>query len=357
MHHPQHDPAEDRAAGALCAPTAAARLHHRDPERARAVTDQVHTALTAPHTATDPHERAYAHHLHALIHHHTPPPAAPETTDPRTAALHLFTHTPRPPHHPARNTLAAQHLHHTLQAARQHPHPDTLLHTAALATAHWGFSALDPHSLRALGNDLHPLTERALSTLHGHRPQLWPHQPIRTRTDLRLPPFTTPHPHDGGVSLGNIDHLRTAPAAPTAAVSLCRTHPSDAPHLDPTQWVRVWLHDRAGANPNLHHTLAQAAQAIADLRAQGHHVFVHCWAGASRTPAVAALYAITHLGAHPRTALARTITAVGGHLDNPSLAHAVADLAGHPLHDAHTDLFPQGMSPRRPELPRPHETG
>ncbi|MBE2999469.1 dual specificity protein phosphatase family protein [Nocardiopsis sp. HNM0947] len=351
------DPTDDRAAGAACAPTAAARLHQRDPQHARAVTDLVHTALTAPHTATDPADRTWAHHLHALVHTRTPPPPTPNSADPRTASLHLFTHTPQPPHHPAQHTLAAHHLHHTLTAARQHPHPDTLLYTAALATAHWGISALDPHSLRALGHDQHTHTERALTALHGHHPDQWPHHPIRTRDDLRLPPFTTPHPHDHGVSLGNIDHLRTAPTTPTAAVSLCRTHPSDAPHLDPTHWVRPWLHDRPGANTNLHHTLTQAAQAVADLRTEGHHVFLHCWAGASRTPAVAALYAITHLGAHPRTALAQTITAVGGHLDNPSLAHAVADLAGTPLHHAHTDLFPQGMGPRRPDLPRPHETG
>ncbi|WP_017611720.1 protein-tyrosine phosphatase family protein [Nocardiopsis salina] len=351
------DPADDRAAGAACAPTAAARLHQRQAQRADAVTELVHTALTAPHTATDPADRAWAHHLHALVHHHTPPPPTGDSEDPRTASLHLFTHTPHPSRQPGRPALAAQHLHHTLRAARAHPHPDTLLHTAALATAHWGLSALDPDSLRALGNDLHTHTERALRALHGHQPGQWPHQPIRTRGDLRLPPFSTPHPHDPGITLGNIDHLRTAPATPTAAVSLCRTHPSDAPHLDPTRWVRLWLHDRPGANPNLHHTLTQAAQAVADLRTEGHHVFIHCWAGASRTPAVAALYAITHLGAHPHTALAQMITTVGGHLDNPSLAHAVADLAGHPLTDARTDLFGQGMAPRRPELPRPHETG
>jgi protein-tyrosine phosphatase len=42
--------------------------------------------------------------------------------------------------------------------------------------------------------------------------------------------------------------------------------------------------------------LTQAADTVAALRAEGLTVLVHCLEAVSRTPAVAALYAVRHLG-------------------------------------------------------------
>ena len=107
------------------------------------------------------------------------------------------------------------------------------------------------------------VTVAALVALNGSHPDRWPQLPIRERAEQRLPPFVVPHPLDPQVLLGNLDFLRSRPEDVDAAVSLCRTHPEDAPHLPGPDWVRVWLHDTPGRNPNLHFTLDEAASAVA----------------------------------------------------------------------------------------------
>lgn len=59
----------------------------------------------------------------------------------------------------------------------------------------------------------------------------------------------------------------------------------------------------ASANPNLDHVLREAADVIADLRAERRTVLVHCAAAQSRTPTVGAAYAVRHLGVPPDDAL------------------------------------------------------
>jgi ADP-ribosylglycohydrolase len=143
--------------------------------------------------------------------------------------------------------------------------------------------------------------------------------------------FAIPHPHDPGVVLGNLALAQDAEPVPVeAVVSLCRigTEPilpgGDAEH------VRVWLVDSQGANANLHYVLDQAARQVLRLRQEGKRVLLHCLAGQSRTPAVAAVYSHLATGTDSKTALhdLRGVLTSGWHLEaHPEMHDAVYELA------------------------------
>ncbi|WP_150239874.1 protein-tyrosine phosphatase family protein [Nocardiopsis quinghaiensis] len=373
-----HDPAGDRTVGALFGAPLAAALVGAPPAQAAHFTDPAHhparlirAALSdlngphhLPHPPADPLQHAWAQVLRTTARTGTAPTSAPaleHTTaqDPLGASWRALTRTRHPTHDPAHGSFACTHLTEAVRHAHTSAGDQAALHTGTLAAALWGASALPLHALRRLSEttDPHTLTVTALTSARGPHSRLWPEHPVLASEPRRLPPFAVPHPLDPHVLLGNLDHLRAHPETVDAVVSLCRTHPSDAPHLPDPDWVRVWLHDRAGANPNAHFTLNEAAAALAALRAEGKRVLLHCWAGASRTPAVATRYAVATLGAPPLPTLATMIRAVGGHLDNPSLSTAVAQLSGVDLPDPARTLFPHGIPPRRPDLPEPHITG
>ncbi|GAA1116603.1 protein-tyrosine phosphatase family protein [Nocardiopsis metallicus] len=398
---PVEEPTHDRAVGALLGAVAAAALvgaptalAHRftaaalapgtpGRDEAALLAHLTRTALTATAPATnpptaltttaaappltpangpdagvaDPVHRAWVGVLGSLVLTATAPATQPElehttTNDPLGASWQALTRTPQPAHDPAQSSFACTHLVEAVWSAYHARGDLAAMYTGALAGARWGCSALPLQALRRLSEhtDPHALTSAALVALQGPHPDRWPQRPIRDRPEQRLPPFAVPHPLDPQVLLGNLDYLRTHPGSVDAAVSLCRTHPGDAPHLAGPDWVRVWLHDTPGKNSNLHFTLDEAAAAVAGLRAEGKRVLLHCWAGASRTPAVAARYASAALGAPPLASMTTLIHAVGGHLDNPTLSRAVAELSGLELPDPAAVLFPQGIPPRRPEL-------
>jgi predicted protein tyrosine phosphatase len=120
------------------------------------------------------------------------------------------------------------------------------------------------------------------------------------------------HPIDDGVFLGTEN---TSEHDATAIVSLFRRGRLDVPFGDvaPQNHVEVRLLDseRPEANPNLAFTLADTAAVIAELRAEGHRVLVHCVRAQQRTPSVAVAYAI-HRGASPDDAR-RMVTAALPH--------------------------------------------
>lgn len=62
--------------------------------------------------------------------------------------------------------------------------------------------------------------------------------------------------------------------------------------------VRVWLIDKDAPekNPNLEFVFTQAADAVAELRAQGKTVLLHCMQAQSWTASVAAQYSVRHGG-------------------------------------------------------------
>jgi ADP-ribosylglycohydrolase/predicted protein tyrosine phosphatase len=133
------------------------------------------------------------------------------------------------------------------------------------------------------------------------------------------------HPHDDRVLLGDVAVLDDLPAGVDAIVSLCRVGRRTPAAVSPADHVTVWLVDSSGAdvNPNLDFVLADAADAVAALRNEGRTVLLHCVAAQSRTPAVAAAYAVRHLGRDPHTALAEVCAALPDARPNPGFVAAV----------------------------------
>ncbi len=137
------------------------------------------------------------------------------------------------------------------------------------------------------------------------------------------------HPHDDGVLLGGIGQLNPLPASVDAVVSLCRLGAEQVPAagVAPEDHVEVWLVDssRRVANPNLQFVLADTAEVLADLRAEGKTVLLHCVQAQSRTPTVAALYAVG-LGIPGEQALADVCSALPHAQPNPAFKAALQGL-------------------------------
>jgi len=137
------------------------------------------------------------------------------------------------------------------------------------------------------------------------------------------------HPFDDGVILAGAGAAYGEVPLPfevDAVVSLCRVGGRDLAwlDLDPSCHVEVRLIDssRPVDNPHLALVMAEAADTVAALRAEGRRVLLHCAAAQSRTPSVAALYAVRHLGVPAEQAL----SAVVGALPAAAPASALADV-------------------------------
>ena len=232
---------------------------------------------------------------------------------------------------------------------------DAAVAAGALAGARWGVSGLPRSALRRMGGVVDPrsLTVRGVVAVQGAAASgRWPSTTERASVPRVIEePFAVAHPHDPGVLLGNLGLLRTRPDV-DAVVSLNPLGPDEAAVWLPVRdRAEMWLEDTGGANANLHFVLDQAAGAVAELRAEGKRVLLHCAAGQSRTPAVAAHYAARSSGAGIAEALRAAIAATGGHLDNPELARAAAALNGLILRDPAAELFPAGAPLRRDDWP------
>jgi len=269
------------------------------------------------------------------------------------AAWSAITRTPVPEHAPERRSFPAQHFQLAAEAAvRAGNDTDTVAAIAgALLGARWGLSAI-PLAWQQAVNGWPSLTGPDLVRLAVLTARKgfddadgWP-------TTGRVPipgyageGFAVPHPNDPGVLLGNLPLTEYRGTAPVdAVVSLCRVGQDAILSGTDVEHVRVWLIDKEGSNANLHYVLDQAAHQIVRLRKEGKRVLLHCVAGRSRTPAVAAVYS-TLLGTHPQKALAEIYRALGQHWT--LLAHWQ-------LHDAVYELV--GLPPYRPK-PRPLAAG
>jgi hypothetical protein len=135
------------------------------------------------------------------------------------------------------------------------------------------------------------------------------------------------HPNDAGVWLGAVGVLDSLPDDIDAVVSLCRVGARQVPDRVGDH-VEVWLidSDLAEANVNLDLVLADAAAAVAALRAEGRTVLLHCVQAQSRTPIVAALYSALHLDATPHDAFADVIAALPAAHPNSAFLAAYARL-------------------------------
>jgi hypothetical protein len=103
---------------------------------------------------------------------------------------------------------------------------------------------------------------------------------------------------------------------------------SDLDHLGlhPADRLEVRLIDAGPeANPHLGLVMEQAADAVAGYRAEGKRVLLHCVAAQSRTPSVAALYAVRHLGVSPAQALTQVCDVLPAASPHPGLAAVVSN--------------------------------
>ncbi|MDA0563447.1 dual specificity protein phosphatase family protein [Streptomonospora sp. S1-112] len=302
----------------------------------------------------DPRDRAFARAVREACAQGRPPSpdsAAPVPGDPRGAALRAVAETPVPDLDLRAAAFPCRHFVDAVWRAAALGGDVAALYAGALAGARWGASGVPLEAQRRLADIVapHDLVVRGVVMARGSDPALWPENSGYQTGESKsiYLPFHTPHPHDPGVILGNLTYLRSRPDV-DAVVTLNRIGPGDAhTGLPARDRVEVWLADHPGANPNLPFVLEEAAAAVAALRAEGKRVLLHCAAGQSRTPAVAALYAVRGRGADVREALPRVIRAVEGHLNNPELSATVAALCGVHLDDVAAELFPEGLPPRR----------
>jgi protein-tyrosine phosphatase len=127
-------------------------------------------------------------------------------------------------------------------------------------------------------------------------------------------------------------------------VSLCRVGRDDVTWMglaaDDHVEVRLVDQDGTEANPHLALVMEDAADAVAQFRAEGKRVLLHCVAAQSRTPSVAALYSVRHLGVDPARALREVCAALPDARPNRDLAEFV--LAAGSMSDPHeTTEVPQ----------------
>lgn len=240
------------------------------------------------------------------------------------AAIHQ---TPVPRDRPCR------HLQHALHAAiRIGDDTDTVAAIAgALLGARWGSSAV-PLRWRTMLHGWPDLRARDLVTLavlaarRGSDDDVgWPSAPDVTGTyGTRYggKPFTVSLPGDPGVVLGNAS--ATASAECDVMVSLCRMGTARPPGVGAQHEIVLVDSPHPTDNPNLDFVLRDTVDAITTWRDEGKTVFVHCVAGVSRTPTVAAAYLATRLDISGTDALERVVQVHPRADPNPGFVGALA---------------------------------
>lgn len=147
----------------------------------------------------------------------------------------------------------------------------------------------------------------ATRSMMGHYRSEWPDKPRRVEL--------------GGVEFGNVHALDAALAdADDVVISLCRMGTDDIP-ADVEHHVLGLLDSTAEQNPNAAFLLADVADVLRDLVADGRRVFVHCVQAENRTPAIAAAWLHRHHGMTADAALDATDAALNR--PKPFLADAV----------------------------------
>lgn len=207
------------------------------------------------------------------------------------AAWSAIVNTPEP------EDLPCRHLSDALGAAIAiGHHTDTVAAIAgALLGARWGASAVPARWRRMVhgwpglrSQDLVALA--VLTVRHGRRDRSgWPG--VARFDHSSDPSFGTcvPHPHDTGVWIGGMGALDALPADVDAVVTLCRYGAEQVPTGVEHVVFRL-IDSEAADNPNVEFVIDDAARTVAQLRAEGRTVLLHCVAAHSRTPTVALRY-------------------------------------------------------------------
>ena len=173
----------------------------------------------------------------------------------------------------------------------------------SLAGAFWGFTAVPAKWRLKLHGwplftelDLVRLTNIALNG-EGLEAKVWPNVDHFNYSNFYDRFELVQHPKDPGLWVGGVATLSNLPEVVTAVVSLCRVGKKDVP-LNIEESLEVMLLDQAGpdSNLNLGFVFTDVADAIKQLRDEGHVVFLHCVQSQSRTPSVALTYSMRHLG-------------------------------------------------------------
>ena len=217
------------------------------------------------------------------------------------AAWSTIVHTPVP------DDLPCRHLQHALATAIGIGNDtDTVAAIAgALLGARWGASAIPQEwqgSLHGWGvpEGLHGRTAAATAltalvtlTLRGGRPDShgWPTGPRVDYADWGVGGTCVPHPSVRGVWIGDAGALDELPSEIEAVVSLCRIGTAQPPARAVSHVVRL-IDSTPEDNPNIDFVIDDAARTVLRLRDEGRRVFLHCVAGQSRTPTVAARVAV-----------------------------------------------------------------
>lgn len=260
------------------------------------------------------------------------------------AAWSAITRTPVPEPDPVRGSFPAQHLERATEAAvRAGNDTDTVAAIAgSLLGARWGASAMPLRWRRLLhGWPGHLSADLVRLGVQAARQSLglpaddsagWPGTPVMPYDDYSGTSEFAMHPHDPRVLLGGVDVLRDPPDGVDAVVSLCRlgSHEVPAPGVEPADHIEVWLVDSndPAHNPHLPYVIDQAARTVAELRSEGRTVLLHCVQAQSRTPSVAARYAVLTRGQEPRRALKEVLAAIPAGNPKPALRDAVLALGG-----------------------------
>ena len=196
----------------------------------------------------------------------------------------------------------ARHLQEALELAVRAGHDtDT---TAAIAGgllgARWGASAVPARWRRILhgwpGLRAKDLIALAIRTARKGEDdsQGWPSTPRMSYRGWTTNNGPVPHPHDDGLLLGGYDSAFGDGS--DVVISLCRMGSAEGQR---PEHIEFWLQDSGPEdNPNLQFVLDDAVETIRALRADGKTVLLHCVEGKSRTPSVAARYALS-LGRDP----------------------------------------------------------
>lgn len=252
------------------------------------------------------------------------------------AAWSAIRHTPIP------DDVRCRHLQDSLATAVGIGHDtDTVAAiSGALLGARWGLSAI-PTTWRRIvhgwpGLRAQDLVELAQLAANGGAPDSagWPGVARLEYSDLAGHDTCVQHPDDPGVWIGGIGGLDSLPDNVDAVVTLCRYGAAQVPagveHI-----VFRLIDTNANANPNLTYVIDDAARTVAELRDEGKTVLLHCVAGHSRTPTVAARYGMLRGRAHEE-ALSSVVERLPYACPNSTFRRALAALSEMDSHGSAT---------------------
>lgn len=195
----------------------------------------------------------------------------------------------------------------------------------SLAGAYYGVSTIPAKWRRILhgwpGLDYRGLVKLAINcTEYGTQSRHgWPDG---ERFEPGIEKTLVKHPHDDGVWLGSLAALDMMPDV-DAVVSMCRVGSKQHPTAEV---IEFWLVDYPGENLGVETVLTDAANTVAELRAQGKTVLLHCYAAHSRTPSTAAAYSVLHKGVPAKKALKEICAVLPAGNPQPFLRDAVHNL-------------------------------